>query len=140
MYLLLAVILCSLELIYEGLKYKGHHSISGLFEFIYRALIVIGLYALIAGNFVSPWALTYPHNFWIIIVAYCLFRFGCFDPIIALVMGESINYIGTTKWYDKAIRWFVAKTRMGIGHFFFIRLCLFIIGTLILIYANSDKI
>jgi hypothetical protein len=140
MYLLLAVILCGLELIYEGLKYKGHHVVSGMFEFIYRALIVVGLYALIAGNFESPWALAYSGHFWIIIGAFVLFRFGCFDPLIALVMGEPINYIGTTKWYDQVIGWFIKKTRMGTGHFFFIRLCLFIIGVLILIYANSDKI
>lgn len=142
MYLLLALFLIGFELTYEGLKIRKWHGLSGLFESIYRAVIVLLLYFWITGWLQPPesWLLDYPQNFWKIIVAFVLVRFGIFDPLLNLVMDESINYIGFTKWYDIAIRWFCDKSRMPLSFFLFIRLCCFIAGGLVLLHGNTDKI
>jgi len=140
MYLLLAVILVALEATYEGLKYKGHHIFSATIEGLYRGLIVVGLYLWITNYILSPWELAHPENFWKLIIAFILFRFGSFDLIINKVMGESWSFVGTTKAYDKAIRWFCNKTRIPIPFFRSIQLMLAFIGAMVLIFGNTDKI
>lgn len=142
MYLLLAVILNSLEAVYEGLKYEGKHIISGSFEFILLCLTGFMCWAWITGAVPPPaeWTLAYPTSFWKILAAYIVFRFGYFDPILNLIRGKKITYLGDTKNIDLGIRWLLTKLKIGEDYFMFVRICCFISGGLVLLYGQTDKI
>lgn len=140
MYLLLAIVLVGLEASYEGLKYKGYHIFSATIEALYRAIIVVGLFLWITNYILSPWELKYPENFWKIIIAFILFRFGCFDLIINKIMKLKWWFVGTTKVYDKFITWICSKTRMPIMFFRYLQLLCGFIGAMILLFGNTNRI
>jgi len=136
-YLLLAILLVVLEGIYEGLKYRGWHKVSGVIEFIFLAVVTISAYLWVMGIDFPYQGLTIESNWWKILVGYLLFRFGIFDKVLNIAMGVPFDYVGSTKWYDNIVGWL----QMKLGAFFSgIRLCCFIAGTLILFYGNTDRI
>ena len=141
-YVILAAVLCLLELTYEGFKYRGLSRLSGLVESVFLLIVIPStiLWFLQIDSPFESFALDRPGNWWKILVGVLLFRFGCFDTLINLVMKQKWYYIGTTKMYDRTIRKILDKTRVSIGLFRFIQLCCFIAGFLILLYGNTDRI
>jgi uncharacterized membrane protein len=100
--LLLALFLIVFEAVYEGLKSRGKHIFSEMIEFVYRGVIVIGLFA---------FALGYQFPFYVVpvslikmVAAYILMRFGIFDVIWNISAGKEWNYIGLTKLYDRTLQ------------------------------------
>jgi len=48
---------------------------------------------------------------WLIIPMYVLARIAIFDPIINLVAGKGLGYIGSSSVYDLALKWFMVKVK-----------------------------
>jgi hypothetical protein len=137
MYLLLAILLSGLELLYEGLKYRGKTRLSEFIEAPFLVIVTI-LSFFWLGNIPSPEvsALDNPWDILKVFFAYGLLRFGYFDIAINKVRRLVWSYTGNKSW-DQFILWL----QRGIGTNFlgFIRLCSFIAGALILLYVNNEK-
>lgn len=102
MNLLIALFLILFEAISEGLRDKGHKAIAGVIELLYRAAITLVVFAWFLGNvFVFEYR---TDNYFVTIIGYVLLRFALFDIAYNLTIGEAINHIGTTKFYDKLLR------------------------------------
>lgn len=114
MLLLIALFLIILEAVPEALALKGHKTIAGAIEFVYRAFVtlVVYMWAMGVGH------LNYGHNFYYAIGGYLLLRFAIFDILYNLVAGLPITYIGTTKLSDKFWKWFFKITHFPVGLFF----------------------
>lgn len=140
MYLLLAIFLCGVELTYEGLKFRGLHKLSASIEWIYRTVVVLLLYGWITSAIPTLWALDHPENFWKLIVGYIFFRFGCFDPLLNIVMCVPLSYVGTTKWWDILLKRFLTWSKMSMGLFLFFRFVLFFWGSMWLLFGNTNRI
>lgn len=141
-YLILASVLCGLKVTYDGFKCRKWHRASEWFGV--GLLIVIGVFPFLwMTDVVTPpkaWTLSHPENLWRLFVGVALFWFGCFDTLVNWAMGQKWYYIGMTKDYDKTIRKFLNKTKVSIDFFRFIQLCCFIIGSLMLLWADTDAL
>jgi hypothetical protein len=91
--ILLGIVL--LDAIGDGLRWIGkqvaHHMVEILREAIWLSLV-----AYFMGN-------------WLIIPMYVLARIVFFDPIINLVAGKGLGYIGSSSLYDRMLKWFTHK-------------------------------
>lgn len=118
MNLLLALFLIVFEAVYEAIKDK---TLAGVIEFIYRAVLTVMAFMWMSG-------MAYPtlleSNLLYTLGGYLLLRFAIFDAIYNLMSGLPVFFIGTTKLFDKAWRWFFSKT--GIPHEHFLALLKFI--------------
>lgn len=102
MNLLIALFLILTEAISEGLRNRGRKDIAGVIELLYRAAITLIVFAWFLGNvFVFEYR---TDNYFVTIIGYVLLRFALFDIAYNLTIGEVINHIGTTKFYDKLLR------------------------------------
>jgi hypothetical protein len=148
-YLLLAVFLTAFKAIPDGLMMRRNGMPANLLKreryrywadslyFIYHAVISLMLIlALTDYCRFSSWILQYPSNLYKVIAGFIMFRFGLFDPILNISAGIEINYIGTTKRWDKIIRWICDKTKCPVEYILFIRLCIAGMGIGWLITAN----
>ncbi len=135
MYLLLAILLSGLELLYEALKFKGKTRLSEFIELAFLLIVTALSFFWLAG-IDSLWKLHNPWDIMKVFIGYGLLRFGYFDPLINKVRGLKWDYTGNKAW-DQFIRWI--QNKIGTNFFGFIRLCSFIIGVLILIFVNNDK-
>jgi len=140
MYLLLATILIGLELSYEGLKLRGWHKVSGIIEFTFLAFVILIVYFWATGCYPSLWQLDYSDNFWKIIIGYVFFRFGWFSPVLNIVRGKPIAYIGSTKIDDIVLYWIITKLHFAQEHLLFIRFVFFVWGFAWLLCGNTDRI
>jgi hypothetical protein len=113
--LLAALFLIVFEAVPEGLALRGYHTIAGIIEFIYLAVITFSIYAWITGEIKIPWKHTAP--FLYILLGYVLLRFALFDIIHNMSAGIPIFFIGTTKWYDQIWQWFFSWTHFPAVHF-----------------------
>jgi hypothetical protein len=112
MIFLLAIFLILFEAIYEGLKTRGFHIASASVEFVYRAVITIGLIL-----WVSDVTLFHSdHLLWKSIGGYILLRFAIFDLIWNISAGQNIFYLGRTKLYDKYL------SKVPVGFVWFIKI------------------
>lgn len=147
-YLLLAAFLVVFKAVPDGLMMRREY----LYEpkerrllrywadsmyFTYHAIISLMLILSLSDyyNFTN-WILQYPSNLYKVIAGFIMFRFGLFDPILNISAGLEINYIGTTKRWDKVIRWLCDKTKCPVEYLLFIRLCIAGMGIGWLITAN----
>jgi hypothetical protein len=108
MNLLLAFFLIVLEAIFEGLHLAGHSLASGIVEGIYLAGVTVGLFAFITGQLrfdYRPMAR--------ILIGYILMRYALFDLIHNQAAGLQLDYIGTTKLFDKGLLWIKGMWGMG---------------------------
>jgi len=125
MILLLALFLILFESVPEALALKGHKTIAGTIEFIYRVVVTLILFAWITG---VQWHI-YLGNYYFIIGGYLLLRFAIFDIIYNLIAGLSLTFIGTTKLSDKLWQKFFALTHFPVGLFFgMLKFICFLIG------------
>jgi hypothetical protein len=137
MYLLLAILLSGLELLYEGLKYRGKTRLSEFIELAFLILITMLSFFWLAG--IDPpdaWSLNNPWDILKVFIGYGLLRFGYFDPVMNKLQGLSWYYIGNKSW-DQLIDWL--QDKIGMNFFMFIRLCSFIAGALVLLLVNNEK-
>lgn len=89
---LILLVIILLDSIGDGLRWIGkqvaHHTIE-----ILREVIWLSMVAYFTGN-------------WMIIPMYILARITFFDPIINLVAGKGLGYIGSSSLYDRVLKWF----------------------------------
>jgi hypothetical protein len=97
------------EAAYEGLADREYRGIAGLIEFVHRAIETLLILAYIGGIYFFSIE-TKP--FLEVVVGFLFVRYALFDVVYNLTVGKEIFYIGFTKWYDKAWRWF-----FGWSHF-----------------------
>lgn len=137
MYLLLAILLISLELLYEGFKCNSKTRLSEYIELAFLLLVTVLSFAWLSG--ITPpekWQLSNPYDILKVFIGYGLVRFGYFDIAMNMIRKREWYYTGDKSW-DQFILWL----QRGIGTNFlgFIRLCSLIIGVLILVYVNNEK-
>ncbi len=113
MILLIFISLIFTEAIYEALKLKGKHTLSGVIEFINRALTIVLLSMFLAG---WQWGLKNDGLFYIV-GGYILLRFAVFDFVFNIFAGLPLFFIGTTKFYDLFWRKFFELTKFPESHF-----------------------
>ena len=87
---LLGVIL--LDAIGDGLRWKGkqvaHHVVEILREAVWLCMVA------------------YFMDNWTIITMYITARIAFFDPVINLIAGKGLGYIGSSSLYDRLLKWF----------------------------------
>ena len=87
---LLSIVL--LDALGDGLRWIGkqmiHHAIEALREAIWLAMVVY-----FTGNYT-------------LIPIYITARVALFDPLINLIAGKTLNYVGSNSIYDRALKWF----------------------------------
>jgi hypothetical protein len=96
MNLLLALFLIIFEAVFEGLKIAGHHIAAEFVEATYLFVITVGLFCWF--NNVKSFEYKPIVK---ILIGYVLLRFAIFDVVWNLAAGQSWNYYGVTKVYDK---------------------------------------
>ena len=134
MYLLLAILLSGLELLYEALKFKGQVRLSEFIELAFLIIVTALSFFWLAGiDAPEQFKLHNPSNIIKVFIGYGLLRFGCFDILMNLIRGLEWYYTGGKAW-DQFIWWL----QKGIGTYAlgFIQL---IAGVLILIYVNNPN-
>jgi len=126
MNLIAVLFLIVLEASFEGIKDGGNKQLSGIIEFIYRAVITLIILAWIRGLLIFNADVD---TYLIMIIGYLLLRFSLFDLIRNKFAGEKWWYIGTTKLFDKIQRWFFNKTKIDYVTFYrFVKPILFFWG------------
>ena len=93
--ILLGIVL--LDALGDGLRWIGkqvaHHAVEILKEAVWLSMLVY---------------FTGEPN---LIVMYLTARIALFDPIINLVAGQGLGYVGSSSLYDKALKWFSNKVK-----------------------------
>ena len=105
MILLAAILLIVFEALLEGLSLRGHKTIAGFIEGIYRAVITLIVFAWLTGSLNQ----SYEGNIYLILAGYVLLRFAVFDFVYNLTAGLPLFYIGKTKLLDKFWNWILNK-------------------------------
>jgi len=117
--ILLGIVL--LDAIGDGLRWIGkqviHHIIEAVREAIWLALAVYFM-----GNYT-------------IIPMYITARIALFDPVINLVAGEGLNYVGSNSLYDRALKWFTGKVKEP-GHLIWVIRAMALIAFIALILTR----
>lgn len=98
--LLLALFLIIGEAIPEGMRMWGQHKSAASIEFVYRAVVTFACFIVISGHEVMHIQFSFIRA----IIGYVLLRFAIFDLIYNFYAGNTLFYIGDTKWYDKILR------------------------------------
>lgn len=125
MILIFTIFLILFESIPEALVLRGHKTIAGVIEGVYRAVVTLAIGAWLMGYSIG----TYGENWVFILGGYLLLRFAIFDFVYNAVAGLKLTYIGKTKISDKLWQWFFAKTHFPVGLFFgMLKLICFLIG------------
>jgi len=114
--ILIALFLIVFEAVYEGLVVRGKSLASEVVELVYRAVLTLVLFAWVTG---AKSIINIDIQFIRIIVGYVFLRFSIFDVIWNLAAGQPINFIGSTKLFDK----FLQKIRnlWGMNSIWFVR-------------------
>ena len=94
---LILLYLVAMDALGDGLRWIGklvaHHTVE-----ITRELIWLSLVAYFMDNYM-------------IIPMYILARIAFFDPIINLVAGKGLGYVGSSSLYDRLLKWFSGKVK-----------------------------
>jgi len=92
---LLAIVL--LDAIGDGLRWNGkqvaHHAVEIIREGIWLSMVAIFM------------------DNWLIVPMYIVARIIFFDPIINLVAGKGLGYVGSSSIYDRILKWFSFKVK-----------------------------
>ena len=122
MILLLFLVLILLEASYEALQRSWKDmlkTLAGVLEFVYRAIIMLGLFAWIAD--IRPHELINlkDYSYLELLGSFVLLRFALFDACYNIITRQPVFYVGDTKIYDKMFRWFFTSTHIPKEHFLF---------------------
>jgi hypothetical protein len=101
MNILIALFLVVFEAVPEALYDEGRKTLAGVFEFVYRAVVTLVLFAWMVG---VPAFHAREQSLLILLIGYVLLRFALFDYIYNAIRGVELNYIGTTKLWDRFLR------------------------------------
>lgn len=107
---LLALFLIVFKATGDGLQQRGWKGIGGFVNSIYTAIISIICFAYV-GHIETVGS----YNFYFIwtLFGFLLLRFGMYDYVRNIAAGDSLFYVGTTKWYDKFFQWFFKITKQN---------------------------
>lgn len=111
---LIVLFLITAEAISEALYDNGSKTLSGIFEFILKAVMTFVVLLWIYG-IDSPFRYELP--LWQLIGGYLLLRFALFDVAYNLIRGLPVFYIGGTKIYDQLWRKFFGWSGIDTEHF-----------------------
>jgi len=112
--LLAAIFLIVFEAIPEALALRGHKTVAGIIEFVYRAVITVVFFGWLMGLCFSH----YGYSVYYSIGGYLLLRFALFDIVYNLTADLPIFYIGCTKLSDKFWQKFFSWSHFPVGAFF----------------------
>jgi hypothetical protein len=101
MNILIALFLVVFEAVPEALYDEGRKTLAGVLEFVYRAVVTLVLFVWMVGVPAFP---AREQSLLILLIGYVLLRFALFDYIYNAIRGVELNYIGTTKLWDKFLR------------------------------------
>lgn len=136
MILFICLFLIVFEAFSEGLYDNGSKTLSGVFEFILKAVatfvVLLWLYGID-----SPFA-NYELPFGKLIGGYILLRFALFDAVYNLMRDLPVFYVGETKIYDKLWKAFFRWSGISVEHFLFmLKLIALLISTTWLLDING---
>jgi len=114
--ILIALFLIVFEAVYEGLAIRGKHLASEVVELVYRAVLILVLFAWVTG---IKSIINIDVQFIRIIVGYVFLRFSIFDVIWNFAAGQPINFVGSTKLFDKFLQ--VIRNLWGMNPIWFVR-------------------
>jgi len=114
--LILALFLIVCEAVFEGLSIRGKHLASELIELVYRAVLTLVLFAWVTG---IKSIINIDVQFIRVIIGYVFLRFSIFDPIWNLAAGQPINFVGSTKLFDKFLQ--EIRNLWGMNSVWFVR-------------------
>jgi hypothetical protein len=107
----------------DGLRWIGkqvaHHTVEIIREGVWLSLV-----AYFMGN-------------WMIIPMYIFARIAIFDPIINLVAGKGLNYVGSSSLYDRLLKWFGSTVKEP-GHLIWVIRALAFIWLVVWIITSAD--
>lgn len=118
MYLLISFFIIASKALADAFRDTGRKTIGGLLETFYAGIVIILAFLGLADIqiFNVPYI-----PFWKILGGFLLLRYALFNPIYNLTRGDvPIFYIGTTKLFDKALRWFFGWSHFPSEHTFFL--------------------
>ena len=95
MILIILISLIVLEAIFEAVRDNGNKTASGVVEWFYLAVVVIGLIEISAPRI------------WYLI--YVLYRYALFGILYNAIRKLRFDYLGTTKIYDRVLTWIFSK-------------------------------
>ena len=95
MILIIVLALIILEAVHEALRDKGNKTSGGIVEWFFLIAILYGLIEVHAGRI------------WYLI--YILYRFAIFGVLYNAIRNLALDYLGTTKLYDRVLTWFFDK-------------------------------
>jgi hypothetical protein len=74
---------------------------------------------------------------WMIIPMYILARIAIYDPVINLVAGKGLGYVGSSSLYDRLLKWFSGKVKEP-GHLIWVIRALALIWLVVWIITSAD--
>lgn len=101
MNLLLAFLLIVLESTFEGLKIAGYHVASEMVEFVYLTGVTLMAIGWLNRKYIFKEIKA--DRFIVIIIGFFLLRFALFDTAWNIAAGQSWDYYGGTKLYDRVM-------------------------------------
>jgi len=105
--LMVVLFLVVFEGVYEGLADRGLKGIGGVIEFTYRIGV---LFMVVSWSCGGSWV--GETCGWVnMMVGYVLLRYAVFDAVYNVSCGNPVFFVGSTKYYDRAWRWFFDKTK-----------------------------
>jgi len=108
-----------LEAFYETQYDSGHKTLSGLVEFVLRAIMFLALAAWMAGiEFSKLWVVDI--HLGRLVLGYAFVRWALFSMIYNLFRSDiklDIFYVGNTKLFDKVLKTLLEKSRFPIPPF-----------------------
>ena len=112
-----------LDAVGDGLRWKGkqvaHHAVEILREAIWLCMVA------------------YFMDNWTIITMYITARIAFFDPIINLIAGKGLGYIGSSSIYDRLLKKFSSTVKEP-GHLIWVLRAMALIWWIAWIITNAD--
>lgn len=94
---IILLLLVSLDAIGDGLRWikrqVAHHAVEIIREGIWLSMV---------AYFMGDWS---------IIPMYITARIAIFDPLVNLVAGQKLSYVGSSSLYDRLLKWFSGKVK-----------------------------
>jgi len=101
------------EAFYESVYDSGKKSLSGIFEFLHRAIMILAIMAWMI-DITFPWKVDL--EFWRLLVGFLLIRYAIFSIIYNLFRSDvqlDIFYVGRSKYFDRFIRLLLQKSNFN---------------------------
>ena len=125
-YLALTLFLILFKAIPDGLYDRGLKATAGLLQSISWAIIITSLFCWVTATPIINWHYS-PHVIKSL-VGFIFVRFAIFDIVYNIARGNSIFYIGRTKWFDKMITWIMTRFKVQIILYMWVKFILFVMG------------